>query len=263
MSDRHDELDDATVEAILRGEAVDPELQPLADAIQALRNAPRPPVKPSPELARRMATGDFDSVSSYDQRKQRGRSAWSALAAYSQRAKIALLLAVGITALGGLAAAGALPDPVQQRVKDIVESITPLEVPGPAKDDVPVDDGDGVQIDESDSGVEIDGSVDDGESGPRQPDENAHGAENDVNDQGNGDGQSQGNSGKHKGSGNKPSKPTPDESTEESPTPTPTADESPSPSPTPSTTPTPATTPTPVSTPSPTVTESPLFGLDL
>jgi hypothetical protein len=125
----HRELDDATVEAVLSGKLVSAELEPLAAAVGALRALRGQPVRPSEELAARMATGDFASaVAPRPSRRSAGRHvARRRLAALPLRAKLA---AGGVLALGGLAsatAAGALPDQAQQGVESVIEIITPFE----------------------------------------------------------------------------------------------------------------------------------------
>ncbi|HEX6326015.1 MAG TPA: hypothetical protein VFZ72_05540 [Jiangellaceae bacterium] len=128
------ELDDATVEAVLSGEPVSAELEPLAAALGALRAFPGQPVRPSEELAARMATGDFASaVAPRPSRRSAGRHvARRRLAALPLRAKVA---AGGVLALGGLAsatAAGALPDQAQQGVESVIEMMTPFEFTDPS-----------------------------------------------------------------------------------------------------------------------------------
>ncbi|HEX6338050.1 MAG TPA: hypothetical protein VFZ85_13905 [Jiangellaceae bacterium] len=123
------ELDDATVEAVLSGEPVPAELEPLAEALGTLRALPGQPVRPSEELAARMATGDFASaVAPRPSRRSAGRHvARRRLAALPLRAKVA---AGSVLALGGLAsatAAGALPDHAQQGVESVIEIMTPFE----------------------------------------------------------------------------------------------------------------------------------------
>lgn len=124
------ELDDATVEAVLSGDPVPAELEALAAALGALRALPRQPVRPSKELAARMATGDFASaVAPRPSRRSAGRHvARRRIAALPLRAKIAV---GSVLALGGLASAtvaGALPDQAQQSVESVIETITPFDL---------------------------------------------------------------------------------------------------------------------------------------
>ncbi|HEX6235124.1 MAG TPA: hypothetical protein VFZ63_18500 [Jiangellaceae bacterium] len=123
------ELDDATVEAVLRGGHVPADLEPLAAALGTLRELQEQPVRPSAELAARMATGDFASaVAPRPSRRSAGRHvARRRLATLPLRAKVA---AGSVLALGGLAsatAAGALPDEAQERIETVIEAVTPFE----------------------------------------------------------------------------------------------------------------------------------------
>jgi hypothetical protein len=119
-------LDDASVEAVLRGGQVPAELEPLAGAVRMIRSTALETVRPSAELASRMATGVFpvDDVK---------RSTLSKLAAMSLRAKIATGFAAALTGLTGATAAGALPDAAQQRVETAIESVTPIDFPESAE----------------------------------------------------------------------------------------------------------------------------------
>ncbi len=123
------ELDDATVEAVLRGGPVPAELESLAAALASLRTLPGQPVRPSAELAARMATGDFASaVAPRPSRRSAGQHASRRrLAVLPLRVKVA---AGSVLALGGLATAtvaGALPEPARQGVQSVIEAVTPFE----------------------------------------------------------------------------------------------------------------------------------------
>ena len=123
------ELDDATVGAVLRGGPVPADLEPLAAALGALRALPEQPVRPSVELAARMAAGDFASaVAPRPSRRSAGRyAARRRLSGLPLRVKVA---AGGVLALGGLfsaTAAGALPEEAQEGVESVIEAITPFE----------------------------------------------------------------------------------------------------------------------------------------
>ena len=127
------ELDDATVEAVLRGGHVPADLEPLAAALGTLRELQEQPVRPSAELAARMATGDFASaVAPRPSRRSAGRHvARRRFATLPLRAKVA---AGSVLALGGLAsatAAGALPDEAQERIEAVIEAVTPFELNHP------------------------------------------------------------------------------------------------------------------------------------
>lgn len=133
------EIDDATAEAVLRGDDVPAEFEPLVSAIAALRSAPQPPVRPTAELATRMAAGDFAGSRasgrgrySAGRRSVRNRSARVRLAALPLRAKIAAAVALAGGGLATATVAGALPEPAQQRVQSVIESVTPIEFRAPA-----------------------------------------------------------------------------------------------------------------------------------
>jgi hypothetical protein len=120
-------IDDASAEALLRGAAVPREMEPLAGFIRAIRSTAGQPVRPSRELAERMASGVF-LVEEVDSRTTVGR-ALSRLAALSLRTKVVTGLVATMTGLTGVTAAGALPDAAQARVESAIESITPIDFP--------------------------------------------------------------------------------------------------------------------------------------
>jgi hypothetical protein len=119
-------IDDASAEALLRG-AVPREMEPLAGFIRAIRSTAGQPVRPSHELAERMASGIF-VIEEVDSRTTVGR-ALSRLAALSLRTKVVTGLVATMTGLTGVTAAGALPDAAQARVESAIESITPIDFP--------------------------------------------------------------------------------------------------------------------------------------
>lgn len=120
-------LDDASVEAVFRGAQVPPELEVLVGAVQSLRSAAQRPVRPTTELAERMATGVFPIDSA--QRRTKIGETLSKLAAMSLRAKVATGFAAALTGLTAATAAGALPDAAQERVETAIESVTPIDFP--------------------------------------------------------------------------------------------------------------------------------------
>ena len=139
------ELDDATAEAVLRGDVVPAEFESLVTAVAALRAAPELPVQPSVELAARMAAGDFASaVASPRRRRSAGRHtarygvARRRLVALPVPAKVATIAVLAVGGLTTATAAGALPEPAQQRMQSVIESVTPINFPEPT-DSVPVD----------------------------------------------------------------------------------------------------------------------------
>lgn len=137
-------LDDATVEAVLNGDPVTPEYEAVASAVQSLRSLAEVPVRPTPELAKRIAAGDFTGAAApLPSRRSTGasspgryrarpkvRPAW--LGAMNGRARVATGLAVALTGLTGVTVAGALPGPAQDRVESVIEMITPIEFPSRA-----------------------------------------------------------------------------------------------------------------------------------
>lgn len=120
-------LDDDTVEALLAGRPVTPGLAPLAGAVGELRAAARQPVRPSAELAQRLASGDFTGISPAPLPPQpashRLRS-W--LAGVSPRARVVTGAVVLFTGLTAATAAGALPGGAQARMETFIETVTPI-----------------------------------------------------------------------------------------------------------------------------------------
>jgi len=124
-------LDDVSVEAVLRGGTVAPELEPLAGFVRVIRTAAAQPVRPSRELADRMASGVF--VTDRPDRRANAGTTLSKLAAMSLRAKVATGCAAALTGLTGVTAAGALPEVAQERAETIIESVTPIDFPDRAE----------------------------------------------------------------------------------------------------------------------------------
>ncbi|WP_116946848.1 hypothetical protein [Jiangella endophytica] len=120
-------LDEDTVEALLTGRPVQPGLAPLAGAVGQIRAASRQPVRPSDELARRMASGDFTGITpalpASEPARRRLRS-W--LAGASPRARVVTGAVVVFTGLSAATAAGALPGGAQARVESFIETVTPI-----------------------------------------------------------------------------------------------------------------------------------------
>jgi hypothetical protein len=117
-------LDDTAVEAVLHGGAVASELEPLASFVGSIRTVATRPVRPSRELADRMASGVFLTGRV---RRTRVRRSSSKVGAMSLRAKVVIGSAAALTGLTGVTAAGALPDAAQQRVETMIEFVTPIE----------------------------------------------------------------------------------------------------------------------------------------
>ncbi len=154
-------IDDASAEALLRDAAVPREMEPLAGFIRAIRSTATQQVRPSRELAARMASGVF-VVEEIDRRTTVGR-ALSRLAALSLRTKVVAGLVATMTGLTGVTAAGALPDAAQARVESAIESITPIDFPDPAEF------GQEVAEDAEDGGVDGQEISEDAREQGRQP----------------------------------------------------------------------------------------------
>ncbi|MBB5787913.1 hypothetical protein [Jiangella mangrovi] len=120
-------LDEDTVEALLAGRPVTPGLAPLAGAVGELRAAARQPVRPSAELAQRMASGDFSGISPApllpEPAPHRLRS-W--LAGVSPRARVVTGAVIVFTGLTAATATGALPGGAQAHMESFIETVTPI-----------------------------------------------------------------------------------------------------------------------------------------
>ncbi|TDE01486.1 hypothetical protein [Jiangella asiatica] len=129
-------LDDATIEALIAGRAVAPELEPLAGLVRGIRAASSRPVQPSRALAVRIASGDFDGVepAPAPQRPARRLRTW--LAASSPRARAVAGAAVLFTGLTAATAAGAMPEGAQARMQTLIESVTPISFERDAEPDL-------------------------------------------------------------------------------------------------------------------------------
>ncbi|NDL55533.1 hypothetical protein [Phytoactinopolyspora mesophila] len=120
-------IDDATAEVILSGDTVAPEHSSLAEAARAIRRTADQPVRPSAELARRMASGQFHDVAAARYPARRRGWVRDIVAAAGPRARWAAGVAIVFTGLSGAVAAGAFPDAVQDRVQTVVEAVTPIK----------------------------------------------------------------------------------------------------------------------------------------
>lgn len=133
MTSINDDLDDLTVEQLLAGRASTADLQPVAAAVRALREAAAQPVQPSPALRARMAAGAFDGAPADAYRAPGGgrlRGIAAALGASVLRPRLATKLAatgvaVAVLGVGTAGFAGSLPPPVQDGFESVVESISP------------------------------------------------------------------------------------------------------------------------------------------
>lgn len=138
--------DDVTVEDILRGARIPAgdapwELEALSVVVEAIRRSAVEAVPATPELARRIALGDFSGVEPFPapRRRHARRRIRRRVGAMSLRTRVAVVVAAIVTSTTGMAAAGALPDAAQK----VIESVTPISfddgdspghVDGPAED---------------------------------------------------------------------------------------------------------------------------------
>lgn len=127
-------LDDAQTEALLRGEAATPahELAGVSAFILEMRAcASQPPPAPSPALAALLRQGtQAQPVGTVGAAPGR-RGGESRLRRWPRRVAVtALGLAVGVTGAVGAGAAGLLPGPAERFVAGVVETLTPLHLPG-------------------------------------------------------------------------------------------------------------------------------------
>jgi hypothetical protein len=119
-------LDERSIDAVLRGNHVSPEMDQLADLVQMIRSAAVQPVQPVGELADRMATGEF--VSHRARRRASTAQPTAKSASTSLRTKVAAGITLTLTGLTGATAAGALPDVVADPVEAVIEFITPFDL---------------------------------------------------------------------------------------------------------------------------------------
>lgn len=153
------QIDDAAIEALLTGQVVADELAPLARVVATCREAACQPVRPTGELAARMAAGAFHASAGHRHhvvngakrdrqpaaatpRPRRWRvamigglvTAVAKLAGLSVPVKAGAAGGIALAGLGTAGLAGALPDPAQDRFDTIVETVVPGEKPAPASD---------------------------------------------------------------------------------------------------------------------------------
>jgi hypothetical protein len=148
-------LDDETIEALVRGDEVDPQFEPLAlfaRSVRALGDGPPP--TPSPALRALIESGGRSDglgtttrvLAARATSRTRGRRAGMGLAA-----KLGLGTAVAAGSMAGAAAAGVLPDQAQNPVRAAIEAVTPVEFDAPA-DDGPANFGERVSNDATGQG---------------------------------------------------------------------------------------------------------------
>jgi hypothetical protein len=139
------QLDDATVERLLAGRPVTAELESVTTVVRALREASAEPVRPSAELARQMAAGEFTGTPVYSyrpplgprlaRRARRVAAAMTTPGRLSVPARLAAAgVAVALVGVGSAGFAGTLPDPVQDQFESVVETVSPYEFPAKAAD---------------------------------------------------------------------------------------------------------------------------------
>lgn len=140
------QIDDATAERLLAGRQVTAELEPIAAVVRALREVSAEPVRPSAELGRQMAAGEFSGTPVYSYQPPPGpglarRARRVVVAAVTTPGRLRLPArlaaagaAVALVGAGTAGFAGTLPDPVQNRFESVVESVSPYEFPAKAAD---------------------------------------------------------------------------------------------------------------------------------
>ncbi|PSL01525.1 hypothetical protein CLV30_11313 [Haloactinopolyspora alba] len=124
---RHRLDDDTAVETLLSGEAVPPGLEPLSGAVREIRSEGTGCPDPTPELAERMATGDFAGIQPAGSGADQGRRRWwPRVSAWRPRTRVVTGVVAAFTGFTGVAAAGALPDGAQRSVESFIESVSPI-----------------------------------------------------------------------------------------------------------------------------------------
>ena len=159
-------LDDETIEALVRGDEVDPQFEPLAlfaRSVRALGDGPPP--TPSPALRAIIESGGRSDRSGTTARvldmRTTSRTRMRRRAGLGLAAKLGLGTAVAAGSMAGAAAAGVLPDQAQNPVRDAIEAVTPLEFDAPG-DDGPANFGQRVSDDatgQSDGDPGVDGDT--------------------------------------------------------------------------------------------------------
>lgn len=126
---RQSPLDDASTEALLRGEpsAADPQLAGVSAFLGEMRAyATRPAPAPSTALAALLRDGYGPAPVPVGTGKRVG----PAMAGWRRRLTVSTLgLSVGLTGIVGAGAAGLLPGPAERVIAGLVETLTPLQLP--------------------------------------------------------------------------------------------------------------------------------------
>lgn len=135
---RHAPLDDATTEAVLRGEptAMDQQLGGVSAFISEMEAcASLPPPPPSPALARLLRDGSQPRAVPAVRAVPTHHRAGASLAGWRRRLAVSAIgVSVGVTGVVGAAAAGLLPAPAERVVAGVVQTLTPLHLPRRAPD---------------------------------------------------------------------------------------------------------------------------------
>ena len=156
------QLDDDTIESIVRGDEVDPFFEPLAAFARQVRALGDEPVPtPSPALRALIAHGDTPDSRATRRPRMLARGATPAAgnrAGIRLAAKVGFGAAVATVTMAGAAAAGVLPDRANDAVRDAIEAVTPLDDTEPTTEH-PTDFGERVSNDatgqsDGDSGVD-------------------------------------------------------------------------------------------------------------
>ena len=162
-------LSDEAIDALVEGRATDPDLARLATFARQVQLAgEEPPPEPSPELAA-LLCGELTlppvavpvATPAPTAAPGLGRRGWHRVAAgwawtagtvagLGLAAKIGLGTAVAAAGVVGASAAGVLPDPVDDAVRDAVDAVTPFKL---GDDETPADEpGDGGGVDRGPEG---------------------------------------------------------------------------------------------------------------
>jgi hypothetical protein len=136
---------DRDVESVLRGRhpAERPDLEPLAVLVDDLRLMTAAPARPNAALAAVLAAGlpapDESAVFNPVTKVRRRAAAvrWMSAVRWSfsslrTAAKAGVIALVAVLGIATAATAGALPAPIQAKVSDAVETVTPWHIPHPA-----------------------------------------------------------------------------------------------------------------------------------
>jgi hypothetical protein len=166
------QIDDVTAEALLAGRAVDDDLRPLAEVVQAYRRMARQPERPSPALAGQIAAGVFIGPAESYQVPAAARGHRRQSRSFIRTAWIAVPggVVAAVAGVGAAGFAGVLPEQAQDQFESVVETVTPYEFPPHANENA--EPGDACEPGQPICGEEVsedatDGGVDGGEVSER------------------------------------------------------------------------------------------------